>query len=149
MGARRITLDATIRAVNQRMIKLIEQVVSAEDFIHLRAISGLSARNPDAVEKGLNNSLYGMQLKDGERVVGMGRVIGDGALNFDIVDIAVDPEYQGRGLGRQIMEAVMAYLEANAAKGAYITLMADVPELYEKFGFKLTRPRSEGMVLPW
>ncbi|NRD71951.1 GNAT family N-acetyltransferase [Shewanella sp. VB17] len=77
----------------------------------------------------------------------MGRVVGDGALNFEIVDIAVDPVYQGKCYGRLIMQAIMDYLDREAPKGAYISLMADVPELYEKFGFTLSRPTSEGMFL--
>ena len=76
---------------------------------------------------------------------GMGRVVGDGALNFEIVDMAVDPEHQRKGLGRMMMERIMAYLEREAPKGAYIMLMADVPEFYAKFGFQLSRPESEGM----
>jgi hypothetical protein len=30
----------------------------------------------------------------------MGRIVGDGAMNFDIVDVAVE----GKGLGRLVME---------------------------------------------
>ena len=77
----------------------------------------------------------------------MGRVVGDGALNFEVVDVAVDPSHQGNGLGRLVMNYIMAYLEREAPSGAYITLMADVPELYKKFGFQLSRPDSEGMYL--
>ena len=73
--------------------------------------------------------------------------MGDGALNFEIVDVAVEPAFQGQGLGQLIMENIMAYLDRSAPATAYITLMADVPALYEKFGFKLSRPRSEGMYI--
>jgi hypothetical protein len=34
------------------------------------------------------------------------------------------------------MENVMGYINKNAPGGSYISLIADVPELYEKFGFK-------------
>lgn len=54
----------------------------------------------------------------------MGRIVGDGALNFEIVDVAVDPEHQGKGLGRKIMEALLSWLEQQAPVGAYITLIA-------------------------
>jgi len=77
----------------------------------------------------------------------MGRVVGDGAMNFEIVDIAVDPAHQGQGLGLGIMEQIMAYLDQNAQKGALISMMADIPAFYEKFGFQLMRPESEGMYL--
>lgn len=129
------------------MYQLIKQVASVDDFLRLRDISGLSPRSRQGAEKALPNSLFGAVIIFEGRVVGMGRVVGDGALNFDIVDVAVDPEHQGKGLGSQIMQAIMDYLDETAEPLAYITLMADVPQLYEKFGFKLSRPHSEGMYI--
>lgn len=129
------------------MYQLIKQVASVDDFLRLRDISGLSPRSRQGAEKALPNSLFGVVITFEGCVVGMGRVVGDGALNFDIVDVAVDPEHQGQGLGSQIMQAIMDYLDETAEPLAYITLMADVPQLYEKFGFKLSRPHSEGMYI--
>lgn len=129
------------------MYQALEQVVSVDDFIRLRDISGLSPRSREAAKIGLPNSLYGVQITFNDEVVGMGRVVGDGALNFEVVDVAVDPAHQGKGLGRMIMQNIMDYLDKTAQKNAYITLMADVPALYEKFGFKLSRPNSEGMYI--
>lgn len=132
--------------------RLIRRVAPLADFLRLRQITGLTPRSRAAAKAGLPLSLFGVHiLADdrlaGESVIAMGRVVGDGALNFELVDIAVDPDYQGRGLGSAIMSAIMEYLDEAAPKGAYITLMADVPELYLKFGFKLSRPASEGMYL--
>lgn len=127
------------------MYKVNERVASVEDFLRLRDVTGLSPRTKEAAEKGLPRSLYGVTIEFETETVAMGRVVGDGALNFEIVDIAVDPEHQGRGLGTKIMQHIMDYLEAEAPSGGYISLMADVPKLYEKFGFRLSRPRSEGM----
>ncbi|HCK01388.1 MAG TPA: GNAT family N-acetyltransferase [Serratia grimesii] len=129
------------------MYSVKQSVVSVDDFMRLRQISGLSLRPREGAERALPNSLYGVQIVVGNHTVGMGRVVGDGGLNFEIVDVAVDPGHQGKGLGLQIMIHIMAYLERVAPAGAYITLMADVPPLYEKFGFKLSRPESEGMYL--
>ena len=77
----------------------------------------------------------------------MGRIVGDGALNFEIVDIAVDPKYQKQGFGCVILEHIMAYLDKEPPKNYYITLMAGVPALCEEFGFALARPESEGMYI--
>ncbi len=41
----------------------------------------------------------------------------------------------------------MGYINKNAPGGSYVSLIADVPELYEKFGFKKCSPKSEGMYL--
>lgn len=129
------------------MHTIVEEVASVDDFLRLREVAGLSARSREAAEKGLPGSLYGVQVMRDTRTIGMGRVVGDGALNFEIVDVAVEPAFQGQGLGQLIMENIMAYLDRSAPATAYITLMADVPALYEKFGFKLSRPRSEGMYI--
>ena len=127
--------------------QIIEEVAPIEDFLRLRQVTGLTPRTPEAARIGLPNSLYGIQIVCEQRVVGMGRVVGDGALNFEVVDIAVEPGHQGKGLGYMIMQNVMDYLDKTAQKSAYITLMADVPALYEKFGFELSRPSSEGMFI--
>jgi ribosomal protein S18 acetylase RimI-like enzyme len=81
------------------------------------------------------------------KAVGMGRIVGDGGCNYEIVDIAVVPEHQGKGLGSQVMAALMNYLRENAVPTAYVSLIADVPGFYERFGFRLVRPSAEGMEL--
>ncbi|GJL36561.1 N-acetyltransferase [Enterobacter hormaechei] len=127
----------------------VNNVAPAEDFCRLRVISGLTPRPLDAAKRALPASCYGVHIEYAGQIVGMGRIIGDGALNFEIVDIAVDPGHQGNGLGRKIMQNLMSWFENHVSPGAYITLVADVPELYEKFGFKKVRPESEGMALVW
>lgn len=127
----------------------IDTVPPAEDFCRLRVLAGLTPRPLEAAERALPRSCYGIHIEFAGKIVGMGRIIGDGALNFEIVDIAVDPEHQGNGLGRKIMQNLMLWFEQNVSEGAYITLVADVPELYEKFGFKNVHPKSEGMALTW
>ena len=46
---------------------------------------------------------------DGD-TIGMGRIIGDGGCFFRVVDIAVLPEHQGKGLGKRIMKALTDHL---------------------------------------
>jgi len=121
----------------------------AEDFCRLRTLSGLTPRPLQAAKIALPRSCYGVYIEHCGSIIGMDRIVGDGALNVEIVDIAVDSEHQGKGLGRKMMEHLMPWLSQNAASGAYISLIADVPELYEKFGFKLIQPQSEGMALVW
>jgi|TARA_B110000971_G_scaffold162437_1_gene166094 hypothetical protein len=48
-----------------------------------------------------------------------------------------------------IMEALMTHLNATATPGAYITIMADVPALYEKLGLAYACSASEGMYYRW
>lgn len=128
---------------------VIEKVPSAEAFCHLRVAAGMSPRPLEGARAGLPHSGYGVHILWQETPIAMGRIVGDGAINFDIVDVAVDPAHQGKGLGRLVMEKLIAWLDANAFDGAYVTLVADVPELYAKFGFESVRPESEGMARVW
>ena len=77
----------------------------------------------------------------------MGRIIGDGGTAFQMVDIALEPAHQGRGLGKAIMAALMDRLNAYAPEGAYVSLIADgdARHLYARYGFEAVMPASIGM----
>ncbi|MBO1329657.1 GNAT family N-acetyltransferase [Streptomyces sp. VRA16 Mangrove soil] len=110
---------------------------SVDVFRRLRTDAGLSDKDPAAVALALPHSWYGVLLRHRGEPVGMGRIIGDGGTAFQIVDICVHPDHQGRGLGRRIMAALTDELERRAPSSAYVSLIADGPAkfLYEKFGF--------------
>ncbi|WP_394225148.1 GNAT family N-acetyltransferase [Pseudoalteromonas spongiae] len=118
-----------------------ETVPNPEEFCEMRIKAGLSAKSLKAASIALPNSLYGISIRDGKQLIAMGRVVGDGACNFEVVDIAVDPAYQGRGLGREIDN----YLASVALEGSYVSMIADEPAFYEKLGYRLVAPKSQGM----
>lgn len=128
---------------------VVAQTPSANEYISLRAAAGLSPKTMEAADRGLPNSLYSVCVRHDGELVGMGRVIGDGGCNFEIVDVAVHPNHQRQGLGTRIMESLVAYLRENAPSSAYICLIADegAPALYRRFGFEFTAPASVGMAL--
>ena len=78
----------------------------------------------------------------------MGRLVGDEALFLQVVDVAVRPDWQRRGLGRRVM-ALMDEARRRAPRGVILTLLADgeACQLYEQSGFRLSAPRSRGMLL--
>ncbi|EGR2797518.1 N-acetyltransferase [Vibrio navarrensis] len=126
-------------------IKYEEKVPSPQEFCEMRVKAGLSPKSLKAATIALPNSLYAISVRDGDLLVAMGRVVGDGACNFEIVDVAVDPKYQGQGLGRKVMEHIDNYLASVALEGSYVSMIADEPEFYEKLGYKLVSPSSQGM----
>lgn len=128
-------------------IRLLEGFPAVQDYCRLRVAAGLSPKSLQAAELGLPNTLYGVRLVQDQQVVGMGRIVGDGGCFFTVVDIAVEPVLQGRGLGKQIMAALDAWLVANAPPSAYVSLAADgdARYLYEQFGFRDTTPATINM----
>lgn len=126
---------------------LLEQAPSIAVYRRLRAAAGLSPKSEAAAAAGLPNSCFAVQVLCAGEPVGMGRVIGDGGCFYQVVDIAVLPAHQGRGLGKRIMGAIGAYLQDHVPPGAYVSLIADghAHRLYAQYGFRPTAPASIGM----
>lgn len=123
---------------------LIQETPPPEDYVRVRVSAGLSGRTIEAATIGLKNSLYAVHVKYNDEIIGIGRVIGDGGCFFEIVDVAVLPEHQKKGIGKMIMNSLMDWLKNNAPKSAYVSLIADQPAFYPQFGFKSCAP-DEGM----
>jgi GNAT superfamily N-acetyltransferase len=122
-------------------------VPTVADYVRLRAACGLSPMSTAAAERGLPNSLFAVQVLHAGEAIGMGRVIGDGGCFYQVVDIGVLPAHQGRGLGKRIMAAIAAWLQACCSDTGYVSLIADgeARRLYAQFGFVETAPASVGM----
>ncbi len=128
-------------------INVLYEIPNAQEYNNLRIVSGLSPKDEVASEIGLKNSIFMVTLRESDKLVGMGRIIGDKGCFYHIVDIAVAPSYQGNGLGNLIMSEITKYLENHVPKSSYVSLIADVPadRLYKKFGFEYSAPKSVGM----
>ncbi|MDN7891458.1 GNAT family N-acetyltransferase [Burkholderia cepacia] len=119
-------------------------------YIDIRLAAGLSRKSEQAATIGLKNGLFSVVAYCDGVPIGIGRVIGDGGCFFEIVDIAVLPAHQKKGVGDLIMRALMGYVHENAPPTAYVSLMADhgTPKFYERYGFQPSSlPEKAGMFL--
>jgi GNAT superfamily N-acetyltransferase len=119
------------------------------DYVRLRFETGLSARRIDQAEAGLKGGWYAVHVVNDPAgsTVGMGRVIGDGGTYFHIIDMAVLPAHQRKGLGDLILGALIQRIRKCAPQGAYVNLVADPPgvSLYRRHGFEAIDPSSFAM----
>jgi GNAT superfamily N-acetyltransferase len=81
--------------------------------------------------------------------VGMGRLIGDGGWYFHVVDMAVLPPHQRRGIGKWVLTWLLDQIREAAPPDAFVSLMADPPgrRLYASHGFTERRDLSIGMAM--
>lgn len=130
---------------------LVERIPTVEEYRRLREAVGWENIDNEAIEIGLRNSLFSVCVIHKGEVIGCGRVVGDGGIYFYIQDIIVMPEFQQKGIGKRIMDAVMDYLSQHARPNAFIGLMAakGVSKFYEKYGFQERPPDRPGMFLIW
>lgn len=115
--------------------------IKVDEYQSLRNTTGWDSIADEVVKKALKNDLFSVCVLDGEKIIGMGRVIGDGAIYFYIQDVIVHPDHQGKGVGKQMMNSIEKYLEKETNINSFIGLMAaeGVKEFYEKYGY-LERP---------
>lgn len=119
-------------------VSLVDRVPTPEEHRRLAEAVGWShAFDWDTVAASLTGSRLGVvAVVDGE-VVGMGRVVGDGALYFYVQDVAVLPAHQGTGLGRAILRRLLDQIADSAPASAFVGLFAtsDGDALYRSEGF--------------
>lgn len=129
--------------------KTIERTPTVFEYNDVRRAAGLSVKDELAAQHGLSNTIYAVCVVHEDRVVGIGRVIGDGGLFYDIVDVAVVAEHQQRGVGKMIMDGLMGYIDRNARSSSLVCLMANkgIAPFYEKYGFKAREPDMPGMMI--
>ena len=93
----------------------------------------LGKRDPDKLRRAAERSHVVCSVWDGRTIVGFGRAVSDGEYQSAIYDIVVLPEYQGRGIGRAMVEALLSRLPPSTI------LLYAVPGregFYRKLGFE-------------
>lgn len=110
---------------------------TAKEYITLRCEVGWDNVDLVVVQKSLDSSLFHVSIRDDEKLIGMARVVGDGFMYFYIQDVVVTPEYQGRGIGRMLMNRVESYLFKTCQVGSTIGLLAahGKEAFYRSYGY--------------
>ena len=116
-----------------------ENLLSYEDYRTLRESVGWHLFSKNQMQQALDNSLYTIVAVENNQSVGMGRLIGDG-MYFLIVDVVVHPVFQKCGIGTNIMNMLLKYVEKKTPTGGRSSVQLGAEKgkepFYEKLGFK-------------
>ncbi|OEE31254.1 GNAT family N-acetyltransferase [Vibrio genomosp. F10 str. ZF-129] len=126
--------------MNKNQLRLVLREPTVNQYNLLRQSVGWESIEKYRANLALKNSLLSICALYEDELIGIGRVVGDGALYFYVQDIIVSPKYQNQGVGRKIMETIMSNINKmeKEGSGAFIGIMSDkeLASLYEKFDFK-------------
>lgn len=102
---------------------------------------GMAYEEPEVHKKAFEASHTTVFVFNASRLIGFGRAISDGAYQAAVYDVAVVPEFQGRGIGTIIMQKILERLS-----GCNVILYAarGKEEFYRKLGM---RKMKTGMAL--
>lgn len=120
-------------------LKIKHNELTAEEFISLWESVWDGAPSLEQTKLAMQNTVFRVSVYDGDKAIAMARMIGDMGLCYYIKDVVVHPEYQGKGIGRTLINELLKYINDNGIKGTNVFVeLAAVPNkmpFYEKFGF--------------
>ena len=135
------------------MISIKENVNSIEEFNYLYDAVGWGSYDEKVSEKALANTMYSVSVYDDDKIIGYGRIIGDGICFLYIHDVMVAPKYQNKKIGSQIMNKLLEKVNQIKIENPYVRVYLGASKgkekFYERFGF-ITRGDANlgsGMIL--
>jgi len=104
------------------------------ELAELMRIAPLAERTADEMRQVYGNSMFACFAFDGPRLVAAGRVMADGVSVAYLCDIVIHPDYQGQGLGSQIVERLKTLSKDH--KKIILYAVPGKEAYYERLGFR-------------
>ncbi len=114
-------------------IKYDSKDIDWEIVSSILEIAGLSSTDPETCKMAFLGSQVTVFAFDDDKLFGVARALSDGVKQAAIYDVAILPEYQGKGVGRLLIEGI-----TNRLPKCNFILYSNVGKegFYEKFGFR-------------
>lgn len=121
------------------MIEIKENSNNAEEFNYLYDRVQWGSYDIETTKKLLKHTLYSISVYDDNKIIGYGRLIGDGIVFVYIKDVMVDPEYQSKKIGTNIMNKLLEKINLIKQENPYVRVYLGASkgkeDFYRKFGF--------------
>lgn len=92
-------------------------------------------RSPEAMAVAIAHSHPVVTVWDGERLMGFARATSDGVYRAMIWDVVIDPDYQGSGLGRKLVQTVLSHPHVSQVERVYL-MTTNQQGFYQRIGFE-------------
>ena len=131
-------------------VVLQNDVLQPQDFVRLRVLTGFADIPIEHAKRALDGGLINVSAKYGDRLIGMGRMVGDGAMYWYLQEIIVLPEYQKQGVGTKIVNHLVDYAVSHSTTGKFTTIggvsAKGKEEFYRKLGFEVISNGIQKMI---
>lgn len=121
-------------------MKVTVDTLTAELFLELYCSVGWEPPSAEQAETALKNTLAAFTAYDGEKAVGMVRLLGDCGMSFYLKDFAVIPSYQSKGVGSLLINSAEKFIMDTVKDGWAVSLelisTKEAVPFYKKKGFE-------------
>ena len=122
-----------------------EDKITAEEFLALRAHVGWVELPLEEARVCVEKVYFIICARDGEKAIGVARLMWDGGYMAFLSDVIVDENYRGLGIGRKLVESCIEKLQSDLKPGFKVKMTLNSAPgkepFYEKFGFEV-RPND-------
>ena len=127
-----------------------ESLPTSAQFYKLFDTTGWNEKyelSPDELYSALKNSWYTISAYKNDQLIGFGRIICDGVAHALILDCIIHPDFQGKGIGKTIMNKLIKKCKEHKIRDIQLFSAKNKAEFYEKLGFEKRKSDSPGMGL--
>lgn len=127
------------------MIQYLDSI-TPEEYMGMRKKVGWTQFPLEEARNCVENAYMVVCVRDEGKAIGVVRLLWDGGYVAFLSDVIVDPAYQGRGIGRTLVESVIKRIKDDMKPGFKVKLNLNAAKgkepFYEKLGFR-QRPNED------
>lgn len=120
--------------------------ITPEEYMDLRKKVGWMQFPLEEAKNCVENAYMVLCVRDEGKAIGTVRLLWDGGYVAFLSDVIVDPAYQGKGIGRSLVESVINRIKDDMKPGYKVKLTLNSAKgkenFYRKFGFR-ERPNED------
>lgn len=127
---------------------IFSDFMTGEEYNALRVAVNWRPITANQAERGIEHTTFLVAVRDREKMIGMGRALFDFGYTAYIGDVIVSPEYQGKGIGKRIVETLINKVKEASDPDDRIMFILGAAKgkegFYEKIGFECRPNENSG-----
>lgn len=129
-------------------IEFKNELPQIDQYFQLFATTGWNEEynlTREELAQSIGNSFFAVSAYDGNKLVGFGRFVSDGIMHAMIYEMIVDPDYQRKNIGSQILERLLKKCFELKIRDIQLFCAKGKRSFYEKKGFAARPDDRPGM----
>ena len=120
----------------------ITDYITPQEYMEMRKLVEWSEFPLEQAEEGIKHSAHLVVFRKDGKVIGLARVLTDYGYVVYIADVIVRPDFQGKGIGRELMKSALAVARKHGKSYAELYVDKEKDWLvawYSSLGFEIVK----------
>ena len=121
------------------LIDYRENTLTPQEYLQMERLVLEEMTTEEQAKRAISRQLYSVSAYEEENLVGIARLVGDGAIYWYVQDVWVLPAYQRKGIGSAMVRMLIGHVKQSSLPGTNVSLCLMCAKgkegFYEKLGF--------------